>query len=90
MGKKNSILILLTINILIVLTGIAFSVSSNIFNVSFLVFNTSVAGYVLGLVVVFLGVRYFKSLKRLWVNISSTDADFSWNNFRKSNTNIKG
>lgn len=86
MDKKKSILILLTINILIVLTGITFSVYSYINDVSFLVLNTSVAGYVLGLVVVFLGVRHFKSLRRLWVNISSPDAIFSWNNFKKTNT----
>ena len=85
MNKKRSILILLAINILIILTGVAFSAYSYIYNVKYLILNTTVAGYVLGLVVVFLGVRYLKSLRKLWKNISGSDVVFSWNNFKRAN-----
>ena len=86
MNKKRSIMILLVINILIVLTGVAFSIYSYIYHVNYLILNTTVAGYVLGLVVIFLGVRYLRSLRKLWKNISGSDVVFSWNNFRKVNT----
>jgi NhaP-type Na+/H+ or K+/H+ antiporter len=86
MNKKRSILILLVINILIVLTGVAFSIYSYFYNVGYLILNTTVAGYVLGLVVVFLGVRYLRSLRKLWKNISGSDAVFSWKNFKRTST----
>lgn len=90
MNKKRSILILLVINILIVLTGVAFSIYSYFYNVNYLILNTTVAGYVLGLVVVFLGVRYLRSLRKLWKNISGSDVVFSWNNFKKTDIKESG
>jgi hypothetical protein len=83
MNKKKSIIILLILNILIILSGIGFSIYSYIYNVKYLVINTTIPGFILGLIVIFLGVRYLKSLNKLWKKISSPDVNFSWDNFKK-------
>jgi hypothetical protein len=48
------------------------------------VLNTQIAGYIFGLVVVFLGVRYFRSVLKLRKKISGEEIKFSWNNFRRA------
>lgn len=84
MNKKKSIIILLAMSIAIVLSGILYSVYSYMANVKFQVLNTNVPGYVFGLIAIFLGVRYFRSLKKLKKNISNSELTFSWENFKKA------
>lgn len=83
MEKKRSIFILTVMSLAIVISGILFSIYSVMTNVSFNVINTNVPGYVFGLVAIFLGVRYFRSLAKLKKNISGSNIRFSWENLKK-------
>lgn len=88
MSKKNMLITLSVLSFLIIASGISFGVYSFLHNIQFMVLNTSVPGYIFGLVAAFLGIRYFRSLLKLRNRISDPGMMFSWNNFR-SNSSIK-
>lgn len=67
----------------IVLSGIFFFIYSLLSGISFKVLNTNVPGFVLGLFVVYFGVRSILSVSRLRQEISRTGAHFSWANFKR-------
>lgn len=78
--------------IIIMLLGISFSVFSLMNNVSFRVLNTSVHGAVFGVLVVYLGAKYFLSVNKFKTEFFKSTSQFSWDNFkylRKKNRKSK-
>lgn len=70
----------------IAVSGAFFSVYSFVNNISFKVINTNVSGIIFGLVVMYLGIQYAISVKKLRQELYSTTAVFSWSNFKKQKT----
>ena len=83
--KQKAIIIslLYATTIIIVLLGVFFIVYSIVNNVSFKVINSSVHGGVFGLVVAYLGARYFLSVSKLKAELYKSTSRFSWSNFKK-------
>ncbi len=67
----------------IVLLGLAFCVYSTINGVEFLVFQAKIPGMVFGVVIAFLGMRYFLAVQKLKAEVYKSDSRFSWSNFGK-------
>ena len=84
--KTIAIVALFAVSIIIIAMGASFSVISLINNVSFKVLNSSVHGAVFGVVIAFLGVRYFLSVRKLKQEVYKKTSKFSWNNFKKDKT----
>lgn len=86
---KRKILILYTLyitSIAITASGVFFGIYSGLNNITFKVINTDVSGIIFGLVVAYLGVRYFMSVMKLRANLYDPEAKFSWSNFKKQKT----
>ena len=64
-------------------SGAFFCVYSYLKDITFKVINTNVSGMIFGVVVAYLGVRYFLSVQKLKAELYEPDAQFSWSNFRK-------
>lgn len=88
-NKVASIVILYITAIIIVLIGASFSIYSLIYDINISVLNTQINGAIFGLIITFLGARYFLSVKKLKIQVFQESAKFSWNNFKKSKSNIK-
>jgi uncharacterized membrane protein len=88
MNKKVSIMILMFMDILILISGVAFFIYSIKANVFFKVFNTQIPGIIFAAIVIFLGARYMKAIFKIRDSISSDKVKFSWNNFKRNNKNI--
>jgi len=82
--KKTIIAILFTVAGAICVSGMFFSIYSYVNNISFLVINTRVPGLIVGVAVLYLGVRYFISLIKLKNELYKPTSRFSWNNFKKN------
>ena len=67
---------------LIFLMGAAFSVYSTMGHISFAVLNFQVPGAVWGMVMMFLGVRYFVSVQKLKAEVYKSTTQFSWDHFK--------
>lgn len=72
--------------ILIALSGAGFTVYAFLKQIHFQVFNTSLPGFIFGLLVLYLGVRYALSVQKLKTNLYAADAQFSWSNFKRHKT----
>ncbi|SEW01317.1 hypothetical protein [[Clostridium] fimetarium] len=83
--KQKAVVInlLYATTIIIILLGVSFIVYSMVNNVSFKVINSSVHGAVFGLVVAYLGARYFLSVTKLKTELYKSTSQFSWSNFKK-------
>lgn len=81
--KIAAITALTVISIAIIVLGTAICVSSLVHNIAFSVLNTNIHGAVFGLVIVFLGVRYFMSVQTLKKEVYKTASKFSWSNFKR-------
>jgi hypothetical protein len=64
-------------------SGVFFSIYSYLNQITFKVINTDVSGIIFGLVVMYLGVRYFLSVQKLRVQLYDPESKFSWGNFKK-------
>ena len=82
-SKVFAIWFLYLTSIGIVLLGISFCVYSFATNATFLVMSTELHGSVFGLVVSFLGVRYFLAVRKLRSEVYKSTSRFSWRNFKK-------
>lgn len=80
--RVTMILILYVLSIVIILLGAAFSVFSVINHVQLAVMSSNMPGVVFGMVVVFLGIRYFLSLSKLKDEVYKSSG-FSWSNFKR-------
>lgn len=85
MSKKITVNLLLFMSIAISLSGVFFFFYSLIFNVSFKVINTTVSGSIFGLVVLYLGFRYFLMVGKLKKEVYGTTSRFSWSNLKPKN-----
>jgi hypothetical protein len=81
-GKVAMIVILYVMSVLIMLLGAGFCAYSAINDVQMQVMSSTIPGFVFGMVILFLGVRYFMSLSKLRDEVMKSSG-FSWGNFRK-------
>jgi hypothetical protein len=88
-NKAVSITSLFIGSIAIILTGVIFCINSILNNISFMVLGSGIHGSVFGLVVTFLGIRYFVSVRKLKTEVYKKSSRFSWSNF-KSDKSRKG
>lgn len=82
-GKVAMIVILYVLSVVIMLLGAGFCAYSAINNVQMQVMSSTIPGFVFGMVILFLGIRYFMSLSKLREEVMKS-AGFSWTNFRKA------
>jgi len=87
--KKASVFVLYAVSIFICISGITFGIYSWINDISFKVINTNVSGVIFGLVISYLGVRYFLSVSKLKEELYKDTSVFSWSNFRRKKPAIK-
>lgn len=81
-GKVAMIVILYVMSVLIMLLGAGFSAYSAINGVQMQVMTSTIPGFIFGMVILFLGIRYFMSLSKLRDEVMKSTG-FSWSNFRK-------
>lgn len=67
----------------IMISGALFSAFSIMHNITFRVLTTNVHGAIFGLVVFYLGLRYFLSIQKLKNEVYKNTSRFSWSNFKK-------
>ena len=84
-GKTALIAILYALSVLIMLLGAGFGIYSMITGAQLKVMSSTIPGFVFGMVILFLGVRYFMSLSKLREEVMKSSG-FSWSNFRKEKT----
>ena len=82
-GKVAMLVILYVLSVVIMLLGAGFCAYSAIHNVQMQVMSSTIPGFVFGMVILFLGIRYFMSLSKLREEVMKS-AGFSWENFRKA------
>ena len=85
-GKVAIIVVLYVLSILIMLLGAGFSAYSAINGVQMQVMTSTIPGFVFGMVILFLGIRYFMSMSKLRDEVLKSTG-FSWSNFRKEKKN---
>jgi hypothetical protein len=78
---------LYTTTIIIMFLGIYFSIFSLVNNISFKVLNASVPGIIFGMLVFYLGLRYFFAVGKLRTEVYKNTSRFSWRNFKKQKSN---
>jgi hypothetical protein len=71
--------------LIIIFLGIFFCIFSLVNHVNFKVLNSSIPGAVFGLLVLYLGIRYYFSVAKLKDELIKTSSKFSWNNFKEKN-----
>lgn len=83
---KSKVLIismLFLTDMIIIFLGIFFSLFSLINNLHFMVLNSSISGAVFGLLVLYLGIKYYFSVTKLKEELFKVSSKFSWNNFKR-------
>lgn len=83
-GKTVPIMALFILSAAIALSGAFFTVYSLVLGIDLRVLNANVPGAVFGLVVLYLGVRYFLLVKRLRKDVYRARG-FNWNNLKPRN-----
>jgi uncharacterized protein YacL len=73
---------------IIIFLGIFFSAYSVLNNISIQVLNTSVPGIIFGLLVAYLGIRYYFKVSDFKSEFYKSNEKFSWSNFRKEKRKI--
>lgn len=83
--KKKVILIavLYVVACAIILLGLVFGVYCALNQVLLPVLTTQIPGFVFGMIIAFLGVRYLFSIQKLKEEVFKTTSNFSWSHFRK-------
>ena len=76
--------VLLIASVAIIGIGALLVVSGAVYGVNYTVMNSQINGAVFGLVMVFLGIRYFLSALKLRAEVYKTSSHFSWNNFKRT------
>lgn len=86
-SKLISINILFICTLIIIFLGIFFSIFSIVNNIHFQVLNSSMSGAVLGLLVLYLGIKYYLSVTKLKGELFKASVQFSWSHFKKEKFN---
>ena len=81
--KFVSIMLLRILSIMIMLAGALLAVVSFAGGTYVTVLTSRIPGAVFGLVILFLGIRYFLSVRKLKAEVYKSDSKFSWSNFRQ-------
>lgn len=81
-SKVASITALFAGSLFIIGSGAALFIYSFLSNIYFSVLSSQIHGAVFGVVVMFLGVRYFLSVLKLKAEVYKTTSRFSWSNFK--------
>ena len=74
---------LYALSVVIMFSGIFFSILSMMEGISFTVLNAQMPGVVFGLLVTYLGLKNFLSVEKLKEEVYKDSSQFCWNNFRK-------
>lgn len=69
--------------LIIIFTGAFFGTFSALNNINLKVLNSSVPGIVFGLVVIYLGLRYFFMVSKFKTEFYQSTSKFSWSNFKR-------
>jgi FtsH-binding integral membrane protein len=83
-GKMAIVAALFTGAVLITGSGAWFAVYSVMNNISLKVMNSSIPGIVFALLVMYFGIRFFISVRKLSKEILKDSSYFSWSNFKKA------
>lgn len=67
----------------IILFGAVFGVYCALNQIMLPVLTTQVPGFVFGMVIAFLGIRYLLSIQKLKEEVFKSTSTFSWSHFRK-------
>ncbi len=89
-SKVVPIAVLSVTALLIVFLGAALSIYSIVNGISYPVMNFQVHGAVWGTAILFLGARYFFSVRKLKTEVYQSPSGFSWNNFKSEKVQIHG
>ena len=77
--------VLYAITMIIIFLGIFFSIFSFVNHINFKVLNSSIPGAVFGVLVLYLGIRYYFSVDKLKGELIKPSSKFSWSNFKGEN-----
>lgn len=82
--KKKVIFVsvLYVTSMIIIFLGMFFTIFSLVNNISFKILSSSVPGAIFGLLVLYLGIRYYLSVIKLKGEVFKASSKFSWNNFK--------
>lgn len=69
--------------ILIMFLGLFFGAFSVINNITFRVIRSNISGAVLGMMVFYLGLRYYFLVAKLKPEVYANTSGFSWSNFKR-------
>lgn len=81
--KVIAIMVLFITSVLVILSGAALCIFSFVYDTHFTVLTSEIHGAVFGAIVMFLGIRYFLSVRKLKAEVYKTTSKFSWSNFKK-------
>lgn len=82
-SKKILINLLFIADMIIIFLGIFFSIFSLVNDVHIKVLNSLIPGTVFGLLVLYLGIKYYFSVTKLKEELFKSSSSFSWNNFKR-------
>lgn len=68
---------------IIIFLGMFFTIFSLVNNISFKILSSSVPGAIFGLLVLYLGIRYYLSVIKLKGEVFKASSNFSWSNFKR-------
>jgi len=74
--------ILYATTLIIIFLGMFFSIFSFVNNINFKVLNSSIPGAVFGVLVLYLGIRYYLSVTKFKEELFKTSSKFAWSNFK--------
>lgn len=75
--------ILFITTMIIIFLGIFFSIFSFINDIHFKILSSSVPGVILGLLVLYLGIKYYFSVTKLKEELFKSSSKFLWSNFKR-------
>ncbi len=81
-SKSSPIVLLFVLAVMILVGGAAFGIDCTLEDFQFTVMGSQVPGAVFGVVLMFLGVRYLLSVRKLRAEVYKDTSRFSWDNFR--------
>lgn len=69
--------------IIIMFSGLFFGAFSVMNDITFRILSSDIHGVIFGLLVFYLGIRYYFLVQKLKVEIYKSTSQFSWKNFKK-------
>lgn len=67
---------------IIIFLGIFFSIFSLVNQINFKILNSSIPGVLFGVLVLYLGIRYYFSVAKLKEELIKASSKFAWSNFK--------